>query len=170
MLLLLLACAGADDSAPPADCARVGTRSVPLAEVTELGFAAQVVVDLVRTWSGPVTYAAHPASTVTVEPQLDVPTARVETWGGADPACPDRVALDGHFVFTTADGLFVESWYVPFAAAAADVVTAQATLDPVAGAWDPAEADGAAPVATTTWTATKVSGGVSAGALEVAAW
>lgn len=171
MLLLLAACATTTTPPPPV-CVLEATTMLPLDEVSPVGFPAQNIVDLVTDVQAEVLYPAHPASTVSITPILDVPTARFEVYtaegeeGGTDP-CLDRVAIDGHYSFATDDGLFDESQYVPFVSWGGDAVTATAELDPAAlgGTYTitevtPSEGETMRLLAGSTWGASGHSGGV----------
>ncbi len=174
MLLLLLACV--DEPAPVVpNCTLAASSMLPLDETSPIGFPAQRIVDLVADGSADVSYAAHPPSTVSVTPILDVPTARFEDYEAADApegTCLDQVVIDGHYTFATADGLFDESAYVPFTSWGGETVDAWLTLPPeqVAGGYtvtevDPGEWDSIQVYAGSTWGETGQGGGI---ALEVA--
>ncbi len=173
--LLLSACATSPAATAPT-CTLVATAMLPLDEPSPIGFAAQRIVDLVTDTTADVSYSGRPPSTVTVAPILDAPTARFEDYevegdDATTATCLDQVVIDGHYQFSTADGLFDESAYVPFTSWGGETVDAYLVSDPalLGGAYtvlevDPSEWDEILLYAGSTWGEVGQAGGV---ALEV---
>lgn len=169
--LLFSACATPPAAIVPT-CTLAATAMLPLDEASPIGFAAQRIVDLVAETTADVSYSGRPPSTVTISPVLDAPTARFEDYevegdASTTATCLDQVVIDGHYQFSTADGLFDESAYVPFTSWGGETVDAYLVSDPaqLSGTYtvlevDPSAWDEVVVYAGSTWGEVGQSGGV----------